>query len=98
MRILHINSYYAQGVFYKNLYDEQIRRNMAIDVYVPTPVPVSRDLGTYTRISLNHKKVDRYIFYVKHMNCVIIQLFMPIHCSPMAMLRCESSGILGFPI
>ncbi|PKM61468.1 MAG: hypothetical protein CVU99_03200 [Firmicutes bacterium HGW-Firmicutes-4] len=67
MRILHINSYYAQGVFYKNLYDEQIRRNMAIDVYVPTPVPVSRDLGTYTLISLNHKKVDRYIFHVKHM-------------------------------
>lgn len=66
MRILHINSYYAQGSFYKDFYDEQIRNKVAIDVYVPTPVPVSRDLGAYTLISLNHKKMDRYIFHLKH--------------------------------
>lgn len=67
MRILHINSYYAEGTFYKNLYDEQIKNKMAIDVYVPTPVPVSRDLGIYTLISQNHKKADRYVFYLKHL-------------------------------
>lgn len=66
MNILHVNSYYAQGTFYKQLYDEQKRTGMAIDVYVPTPVPVNRDLGNYTTVSINHKKYDRYLFYLKH--------------------------------
>lgn len=66
MNILHVNSYYAQGTFYKQLYDEQKRTGMAIDVYVPTPVPVNRDLGNYTIVSINHKKYDRYLFYLKH--------------------------------
>lgn len=66
MKILHINSYYAQSVFYKYFYDEQIRTGMAIDVYVPSSVPINRDLGTYTLIRINHKKVDRYVFYLKH--------------------------------
>ena len=67
MRILHINSYYAKSFFYKYFYDEQVRTRMAIDVYVPTSVPVGRDLGKYTLIRINHKKADRYIFYLKHM-------------------------------
>nr|WP_320025652.1 glycosyltransferase family 4 protein [uncultured Acetobacterium sp.] len=66
MNVLHVNSYYAQGSFYKHLYDEQIRTGMAIDVYVPTPISVNRDLGNYTTVSINHKKYDRYLFYLKH--------------------------------
>lgn len=66
MNVLHVNSYYAQGTFYKHLYDQQIQTGMAIDVYVPTPISVTRDLGNYTTISINHKKYDRYLFHLKH--------------------------------
>lgn len=66
MKVLHVNSYYAQGSFYKHLYDEQIKMGMAIDVYVPTPIPVTRDLGNYTKIRINHKRYDRYLFHLKH--------------------------------
>lgn len=66
MKVLHVNSYYAQGYFYKHLYDEQTQTGIDIDVYVPTPFPVNRDLGSYTTISVNHWKYDRYIFHLKH--------------------------------
>ncbi|URN82958.1 glycosyltransferase family 4 protein [Acetobacterium wieringae] len=66
MNVLHVNSYYAQGTFYKHLYDQQIQIGIAIDVYVPTPSSVSRDLGNYATISINHNKYDRYLFHLKH--------------------------------
>lgn len=69
MKILHINSYYGGGMFYKNLYDRQINAGLKIDVFVPTPSIknfMNLELGNYTTISKNHNKYDRLIFHVKH--------------------------------
>lgn len=66
MKILHINSYYADGTFYKHLYDEQVKSGLEIDVFVPVHSAVTRDLGTYTKASINHGKYDRAIFHLKH--------------------------------
>ncbi len=69
MKILHINSYYSSSSFYKNLFDKQIENGLDIDVYVPIPTSLDltgRDLGSYTTISQNHSKYDRYIFHLKH--------------------------------
>lgn len=66
MKILHINSYYADGKFYKNLYDEQVKNGTEIDVFVPTPSEVKRDLGVYSKVRINHGKYDRFIFHLKH--------------------------------
>jgi len=69
MRILHINSYYLPGKFYKNLYDKQIQNGLDIDVYVPATFSAIKDefdYGKYTTISRNHGKYDRYIFHLKH--------------------------------
>jgi len=69
MRILHINSYYLSGKFYKNLYDKQIQNGLDIDVFVPSPFSISNcefDYGKYTMVSRNHGKYDRYIFHLKH--------------------------------
>lgn len=69
MKILHINSYYSAGSFYKNLYDKQKENGLNIDVYVPVPTSVdtsSLKLGDYTTISVNHGKYDRLFFRLKH--------------------------------
>ncbi|WP_394238255.1 glycosyltransferase family 4 protein [Niallia oryzisoli] len=69
MRILHINSYYGGGLFYKHLYDQQQREGLEIDVYVPAAKalnPENVDLGDYTIHSVNHRKYDRYFFHLKH--------------------------------
>lgn len=69
MKILHINSYYSGGFFYKNLYDRQIEDKVDIDVYVPVPNSMDTsklDLGKYTNISHNHGKYDRVLFHFKH--------------------------------
>lgn len=69
MKILHINSYYAAGIFYKNLYDQQIENGLDVDVYVPVAKSVnlsSLDLGLYTDIRVNHSKYDRVLFHLKH--------------------------------
>lgn len=70
MKILHINSYYSVSKFYKNLYEEQKKHNLDIDVYVP--ISKARDaselkLGDYTKISKNHGKYDRLFFHFKHL-------------------------------
>lgn len=69
MKVLHINSYYSNRFFYKHLYDSQIRHGIDVDVYVP----VSNDfkdpnieLGSFTKVSRNHRKYDRTIFQTKH--------------------------------
>jgi len=69
MKILHINSYYAKGKFYKNLYDNQDINRVDIDVYVPTHYSFNDngfDYGHYTLISKNHNRFDRVFFYLKH--------------------------------
>jgi len=66
MKVMHLNSYYATGIFYKNLYDEQVKRGIDIDVFVSTSTPANYDLGEYTTVSRNHYKFDRYLFHLKH--------------------------------
>lgn len=69
MKLLHINSYYGGGMFYKNLYDKQIDDGLNIDVYVPTSITTNLsnlELGDYTTVSKNHGKYDRILFHIKH--------------------------------
>jgi len=67
MKILHINSYYSGSMFYKNLYDYQLRSGIDISVFVPVSSSINdrKDFGSYTTISKNHTKYDRFIFHLK---------------------------------
>jgi glycosyltransferase involved in cell wall biosynthesis len=68
MRVLHINSYYQTGPFYKNLFDRQAALGDEIGVYMPAPKgydPKGRDFGPYTRVDLNHRRLDRLCFHLK---------------------------------
>lgn len=69
MKVLHINSYYGAGKFFKNLCESQIEKNIDIDVFLPTPKLFDNnfDYGSYTTISKNHNKYDRIIFHLKHL-------------------------------
>lgn len=74
MRILHINSYYFAGKFYKNLYEEQVRQNLDINVYVPIAKKLESDqfnYGSYTLISRNHNQYERGFFHIKHKKIVV---------------------------
>ena len=54
MKVLHINSYYSYGSYYKNLYEKQKESGLDIDVYVPVPKTYNTEninLGEYTTIS-----------------------------------------------
>ncbi|MEC3884061.1 glycosyltransferase family 4 protein [Halobacillus sp. HZG1] len=69
MRVLHINSYYSSSRFYKNLYDQQLNNGLDVNVIVPVSSSVSKieyDMGDYTDLRMNHKKMDRYFFNMKH--------------------------------
>ena len=69
MKILHINSDYTFGKFYKNLYDNQMISGIDIDVFVPvsfTINPNDFDYGSYTAFSKNHNKYDRFLFHKKN--------------------------------
>lgn len=68
MRVLHINSYYQTGPFYKNLFDRQAALGDEIRVYMPAPKgfdPKGRDFGPYTQVDLNHYRLDRLSFHLK---------------------------------
>jgi glycosyltransferase involved in cell wall biosynthesis len=68
MRVLHINSYYQTGSFYKNLYDLQAAQGDRIAVYTPVPKgfdPAARDFGLYTTVDPNHFRLDRLSFHLK---------------------------------
>ena len=68
-RVLHINSYYAVSPFYKNLYDEQKRAGIDIDVYVPVNkkwTSKNRDFGDYSKVSKVFSSFDRALFFRKH--------------------------------
>lgn len=69
MNILHINSYYTSSLFYKNLYEHQLKSGMNVKVFAPTTgtSKLSFDYGKYTTVSRNHNKFDRMIFHLKHM-------------------------------
>lgn len=69
MKILHINSYYSTSLFYKNLFENQVKNRLNIDVFVPVSSDFERkdfDYGGYTTISKNHNRYDRCIFHLKH--------------------------------
>lgn len=68
MRVLHINSYYQTGAFYKNLFDRQAALGDDIHVYTPVPSdfdPAGRDFGPYTLVDKNHSRFDRFFFPLK---------------------------------
>ncbi|WP_195268684.1 glycosyltransferase family 4 protein [Eubacterium sp. 1001713B170207_170306_E7] len=68
MKILHLNSYYAQGYFYKNLYDEQINQGVDISVFVPVKKNFKKNsfnYGNYTKICPSFNEIDRYFFHIK---------------------------------
>lgn len=68
MKILHLNSYYAQGYFYKNLYDEQINQGADISVFVPVQKNFKKNsfnYGNYTKICPSFNKIDRSFFHIK---------------------------------
>lgn len=69
MRVLHINSYYSVGPFYKGLYDAQAALGEHIEVFVPVARGfdgAERDCGAYATISPDHAKHDRLVFHLKH--------------------------------
>lgn len=69
MNILHINSYYAGSRFYKNFFDKQVKNGINISVFVPVPFSNNvhpKELGSYTMVSANHNKFDRFMFHIKH--------------------------------
>ena len=67
IRILHINSYYYDGKFYKHLYDSQVNMGLQIAVYVPTYKLSDNtyDYGNYTTLSQCFNKRDRFFFHYK---------------------------------
>jgi len=67
MKILHINSYYNGSKFYKNLYDFQVNSGLDISVFLPVSSVIDNDkeYGSYTTISKNHNKYDRFFFQLK---------------------------------
>lgn len=65
MKVLHINSYYQVGKFYKFLYDEE-EKNYDIKVYVPVCYDKEGEYGDYTITSKCFNKNDRFLFHLKH--------------------------------
>lgn len=68
MKVLHINSYYSKGKFYKNLYDLQVSNGIDITVYIPVEESFSSmfDFGNYSLVSNAFSKTERFIFHLKH--------------------------------
>jgi len=68
MKILHINSYFSAGFFYKHLYDHQIKQGIDIAVYVPTAKCFKERTvyPKYADIDKCYTKVDRYLYFPKH--------------------------------
>ena len=68
MRILHFNSYYQTGPFYKNLFDRQVAAGDGIRVYVPAPKgfdPKGRDYGAHSQLVQTHNPLDRFFAPIK---------------------------------
>lgn len=68
MKILHINSYYSNGNFYKNLFDTQVDFGLDIKVYVPVSVRKTMEtkkMGSYCETSYAFNELDRVLFFPK---------------------------------
>ena len=69
MKVLHINSYYAQSKFYNNLFEEELKHDIDVRVYVPVSTHFrcsEFNYGWYTLISRAYPKWKRAIFHFKH--------------------------------
>lgn len=84
MKLLHMNSYYAAGKFYKHLYDLQVKKGRNIAVIVPIKSQddiLDFEYGEYTDFRQNFRKVDRYFFHLKHRKILkdILENYKPFH-------------------
>lgn len=69
MKILHINSYYATSKFYKELFDEEIKKGIELKVYIPVENNFKNNdfnYGKYSLLSRSYSKWERSIFHLKH--------------------------------
>lgn len=69
MRVLHINSYYQSNLLYKNLFEEQLKQNMNIEVFVPVSKNFCTEklnYGDYSLVCPCFSQSDRFLFHVKH--------------------------------
>ena len=66
--VLHINSYYEHSHFYKNLFDEQIKKGIICKVYMPSNriADTSFEYGDYTHKDVCFNTIDRAFFHLKH--------------------------------
>jgi hypothetical protein len=71
IRVLHINSYYSyygRAGFYRNFYDQQIKDEIDIDVYVPTSSQIlnyKNEFGDYTKVIKTYNGFDRLLYHLK---------------------------------
>ncbi len=109
MKVLHINSYYNGSIFYKNMYDKQIDSGLAIEVFVPVPLPRKKpgteaegsgDLGAYTRVRANHHRWDRLLFHLKHRKIYrdLTRWFDPKSCSMVHAHSLFSNGYIALKL
>ena len=69
MNILHVNSYYIAAPLYKNLYDQQYKDMLQLEVYVPYNSKIKdikKEFGKYTTLSNDFSTLDRAFFFRKH--------------------------------
>lgn len=69
LKILHINSYYTTGAFYKHLYDGQAQMGDEPRVYVPASRSLDargRDFGDYTDVAKILPGWDRLFFHLRY--------------------------------
>jgi len=97
MKILHVNSYYSGGNFYKNLYNYQVGIGYEIKVFVPvhTCVEDQIEYGSYATISKNHSKLDRFIFHLK-VNKIYKDLLNKCNVSEYSVIHAHSLFVNGF--
>ena len=68
MKIFHINSYYSKSLFYKNLYDWQVKNKIDICVFVPLSTKnalIDNNHGAYSDLFNSFENIDRYFFHHK---------------------------------
>ena len=68
LKILHINSYFANGHFYRHLYDEQVKQGQNISVFLPVSRQTSIEYTypEYVDLVRCYNERDRYLFFPKH--------------------------------
>lgn len=68
MRVLHVNSYYSVGPFYRGLFEAQRQMGEQLSVFVPVAQGFQSpfDFGDYTTVSPDHGRFDRLWFPLKH--------------------------------